>query len=442
MREEEFEIVVMGAGSAGSAVAAFLAEAGLRVALVERRRMSDAGARWVNGIPHWMFSRAGVALPEAPERVDGDFELLSYSPTGQSSFRVNISPVWNVDMGLLVDRLQTRALTAGVVPFERASLLSVDSVDDRPVSVLIELGPQSTSQHRTLIKLKARLFVDATGLSQALLKRVTLRRYCPTPTGSELCTAAQQVFEIQDRDGVAEFLKLNRIASGNGIFWNGIEGGFSTLCLFMSQKLDHFSILTGTLYDGNYLLATQVAQRFLKAHSWVGPRISIGSGLIPIRAPYERFVSPGVALVGDAACQVFPLHGSGVGSGLIGARILADAVAGRSDPGDLIGLEHYQKEFWRELGDKHYAYDCLRRVIQKLSAEEMELLMRYKIISSVSYWAGLEQKMPSITASEMISLISGMLKVPRLGLRLAPALKPMLARMVRRMFGTHKAFQN
>ena len=61
---------------------------------------------------------------------------------------------------------------------------------------------------------------------------------------------------------------------------------------------------------------------------WLGESISGGSGVIPLRRPYARFTAPGLALVGDAACQVFPAHGSGIGMGLIAGRMLADAVAG------------------------------------------------------------------------------------------------------------------
>jgi flavin-dependent dehydrogenase len=46
-----FDAVVVGAGTAGSAFALFLALAGLRVALVESRPLGEAGAHWVNGVP-------------------------------------------------------------------------------------------------------------------------------------------------------------------------------------------------------------------------------------------------------------------------------------------------------------------------------------------------------------------------------------------------------
>ena len=57
------DVVVVGAGTAGAAAAAFCAERGLKTICVERAPLDRAGAAWVNGVPAWAFSRAGLAQP-------------------------------------------------------------------------------------------------------------------------------------------------------------------------------------------------------------------------------------------------------------------------------------------------------------------------------------------------------------------------------------------
>ena len=71
--ELSVDVVLVGAGSSGAAAAAFLAERGASVA-VDRaaRRSTQAGARWVNGVPRAAFREAGVDLPgpgRAPRRA-------------------------------------------------------------------------------------------------------------------------------------------------------------------------------------------------------------------------------------------------------------------------------------------------------------------------------------------------------------------------------------
>lgn len=71
------DLAIVGAGTAGAAVAALGARAGLDVVCLERRALGDAGARWVNGVPAWCFQAAGLDLPadeelrapDRPERV-------------------------------------------------------------------------------------------------------------------------------------------------------------------------------------------------------------------------------------------------------------------------------------------------------------------------------------------------------------------------------------
>ena len=72
----KFDAVVAGAGSAGTAAALALARTGMKVALLEGRRRSKGGARWINGVPPWFFDRLGVARPR---------DRLSARPRAQGS---------------------------------------------------------------------------------------------------------------------------------------------------------------------------------------------------------------------------------------------------------------------------------------------------------------------------------------------------------------------
>ena len=61
------DVLIVGAGTAGAAAALFCARRGLSVVCLDRRPLDEAGARWVNGVPRWVFGAVGLAPPLPPE---------------------------------------------------------------------------------------------------------------------------------------------------------------------------------------------------------------------------------------------------------------------------------------------------------------------------------------------------------------------------------------
>ena len=67
MSVEQIDLLIVGLGTAGAAAAALCAERGLRVVGLERRSLDASGARWVNGVPRWIFEHCGLASPGPSE---------------------------------------------------------------------------------------------------------------------------------------------------------------------------------------------------------------------------------------------------------------------------------------------------------------------------------------------------------------------------------------
>ena len=116
---QKVDVLVAGVGSAGAAVAAACAEAGLRVLAVDRRPLEKAGACWVNGVPVWAFEAAGVALPVAPELRERGASLHMVAGWGPDKLVLDIQ-VLEVDMRLLTRRLQNTERTRGAELFGEA----------------------------------------------------------------------------------------------------------------------------------------------------------------------------------------------------------------------------------------------------------------------------------------------------------------------------------
>jgi menaquinone-9 beta-reductase len=379
------DVAVVGAGATGAACAAFLAEAGFSVVCLERRALADAGARWVNGVPRAAFAAAGVAQPQAPEYLGGPspFHLIVASRalggaararerapgTSAPALTIRDHDVIHVDMRHLVARMQARAREAGVQLREHTAALGWDGE-----ALATSAGP-----------VHARWVVDASGLTGARL----LGQPVVPPT--ELCAAAQAVFEIADRAGAAAFLDAASALPGEAVGVVGVAGGYSVLNIYVDHELATVSVLTGSIPALGYPSGKAILDRFVAEHAWVGARQFGGAAAIPLRRPYDRIADERVALLGDAACQVFPAHGSGVGAGLMAARMLADTLsAGRP-------LREYEIAWQRRHGALLASFDALRRWTQSLDGDAVVRLFASGLAEPELMKAGLNQERPRLS---------------------------------------------
>ena len=157
-------------------------------------------------------------------------------------------------------------------------------------------------------------------------------------------------------------------------------------------------------------------------HRWIGEPIFGGAGLIPLRRPYSRFTAPGVALVGDSACHMFPAHGSGIGISLVAGTMLAEAATSGDDCGSADSLWAYQSAFLREHGGTLAAYDLIRRMGSRLGSEGVAAMFDAGLIRAESTRAGLEQRWWTPPPAQLAALAPRLLGRPLLAAKVLPTL--------------------
>jgi flavin-dependent dehydrogenase len=408
----DFDAIVLGAGTAGAATALHLARHSFSVALIDHRAPSKAGARWVNGVPLWMFDAAGIDRPRSPElRAHGAFVV--HGVGGHQHIRLDAAPVHPVDMRLLVERLHAEAVQEGVTLLAPAHMLSLShDADGRPVALELAHG----GRRRTL---RAALFVDASGLGAALRARTpALGMHCPPVPRQHLCSAAQAVHTVGDLAGARAALDAAGAHLGDVICTLGLDGGYST-ANYAVDAHGHVDLLAGAIAEPGRRSGPAILAGLRKQHPWIGERVFGGAGAIPLRRPYDRLTAPGLALVGNAACQVFAAHGSGIGIGMIAARMLAEAVSGYEDPGSAKALWGYQARFHRKWGGLLAGYDLFRRATQALTGEEADQLMHAGLVTPENMHAALDERLVLPQLGELFQLGGGALKRPRLTARFA-----------------------
>ena len=159
--------------------------------------------------------------------------------------------------------------------------------------------------------LRARWIVDASGLAGARLldqPRVAPRRPVRGRAGGPR--------GHRSRAAAASSSRAQGVPPGEVLGLVGVAGGYSVLNVRLHHGGATIGILTGSIPSLGFPSGKAILDEFVAQHPWVGPRVFGGSGAIPLRRAHDRLADDRVALLGDAGCQVFPAHGSGIGAGL------------------------------------------------------------------------------------------------------------------------------
>lgn len=387
-------VVVVGGGTAGAAAARAIARRGLEVVLLERGPLAEAGARWVNGVPLWCFDAGDVPRPVAPELrgPEGRFHLI----VGWGPERVTVGDrgTASVDMRHLVARLQADAAAAGAELREKVTVRGwvSDGVLDTTA------GP-----------VKCDVVVDAAGLGGSDLA------WTPEVSRDDLCTAAQEVRIVRDRAGAAAWAERVGVAEGEFACFTGVAGGYSIVSVQWTG--DEVSILTGSVPADGVPSGRKLLDDFVRENTWIGARIFGGSRAIPLRPPQLRLATGRLARIGDAACQVYGAHGSGIGVQLIAAKVLADALA------DGRGVLGYEKEWQRRWGGELAGSALFAAFSRTISTDEIRGLVQAGLIAPWTTLPTLEQRDPGRPPiREIPRLMRGIARERRVIRKLAPVL--------------------
>jgi digeranylgeranylglycerophospholipid reductase len=110
-----------------------------------------------------------------------------------------------------------------------------------------------------------------------------------------------------------------------------------------------------------------------------GSIVEVNGGGVPVGALMENMVMDNFMIVGDAAHQVNPIHGGGIGESFVAGRIAAEVATRAIKKGDTSknSLSEYNRLWWKERGEKLQKLVKLREVTESLSDEELDWLAEY-----------------------------------------------------------------
>ena len=370
--EKSFDVIVAGGNVAGASTAFDLASKGLRVLLVERRSQARVGSRSCgDGIDRYQFEKLGLPIPR------GEFILreVEHAYLNSPDRKVRLR---GETAGIAIDRfglnqyLVRRALDAGVQMADRTE--ATGPIIEEGHVVGVHCRP---SRGGDAFRVLAPVTVDATGwrarLRQAVPADWPMTEVVPH---SEMALAYRE--ERRRPEPVEDLLveaTFDFEIAPQGLYW--VADRTETLV----------NVGIGMQWvPGIPNPRTQIHKEVLPKYPGLANTTEIrsGAGVIPNRRPIDCPVGPGIVAIGDAACQVQPMTGSGIGASMYAAGLLSEVVTVALETTKTPAMEDlfpYAHRYHTSYGTDQAANQILRTSLQALTNAQLNRLMGSGIVS-------------------------------------------------------------
>ncbi|MEE9573351.1 MAG: NAD(P)/FAD-dependent oxidoreductase [Candidatus Neomarinimicrobiota bacterium] len=347
--KNEYDIIVVGAGPAGSMAARYAAEQGVSVMLLEKDRDVGYPVRCGEAI-----SKAGVE-----EFIDSNEIWIKAHITKFSFIAPDETEVLlqfdSEQEGYVLERrifdyeLAKTAAITGAQILTRVYVNGLLFDDDKVAGVKYEHNGEQK-------ELKAKIVIAADGVESRVGRWAGLKTHIDF-RDMECCT--QITAANINIDPNTLYFYFGEEFAPEGYFWIFPKGdNIANIGLGVSGMI------------GKKKSAQSFLNSFLEKYYPQAPILTTIAGGVPSTVTLDKISAPGIALVGDSARQVNPLSGGGIASGMIGGSI-AGRIAGEAIiMNNIDHLLTYDKAWHDRLGKRHEVFNRIKEGIFSFSDEK------------------------------------------------------------------------
>ena len=345
--KNEYDIIVVGAGPAGSMAARFAAEQGVSVLMLEKDRDVGYPVRCGEAI-----SKAGVEefIPSNEIWIKAHINKFSLNAPDGTEVIIEFQ-----DSGYMLERrifdyeLAKTASKAGAEILTRAYVNGLIFDDNKVAGVKYEFRGEQK-------EVRAKVVIAADGVESRVGRWAGLKTHVDF-RDMECCT--QITASNITVDPEALYFYFGKNVAPNGYFWVFPKG----------PDIANIGLGVGGMV-GKQKSALSFLNDFMENHYPNASVLTSIAGGVPCSITLEKISAPGLILVGDAARQVNPLSGGGIASGMIGGSI-GGKIAGESVKNNKPDLVLTYDKAWRErLGKRHELFNNIKNGIYNFSDEK------------------------------------------------------------------------
>jgi digeranylgeranylglycerophospholipid reductase len=371
MSKKLYDLVIIGAGPAGSTVARLAADNGLSVLMIDKRQELGAPIQCSGAVSRHALEEVAIT-PDEEFIHEAIYGFGIFNQVGEATridYRQLKGEEYGVGagkkpLGYVVDRrrfdryLMTQAERAGAEVWLKTEGLGYEVDPDGGCRVHVRRFNEAQA-------IKCRVVVGADGLQSQVGKWAGLRTHIKL---TELASCLQVIVDQVETEGLLEIITGHEWAPG-GYAWVFPKGhGYAEVGLGV--------IRTMTPDNARVHLDRFMKESFFKDRFKNARVLEIQGGGVPLAAPLKIQYADNMILTGDAARHVNPITGGGIHTALSGGRIAADYLTQLIRSGaqpSAENLKGYQDQWLEQLGNKMWKlYHTKSAIFKNKNIEERD----------------------------------------------------------------------
>ena len=368
----KYDIIIVGAGTGGALAAKTTAKLGLNTLLLERKPAESVGDKVCGDAAEQRdFDQLNIALPKGDELENTIKASNLYSPdqrvcrslseTGSAGFIIN-----RIKFG---QRLLNEARDTGLEFYDQIMVLKPKFSQGAVVGV--EAKDMRTGAQK---EFESNVVIDASGFHSPLRKAMTSPYIESEIEPNDYIICYREILQVggMDWDPHCIHIFLSQEKAPGGYLW------------YFPESENKVNLGIGVYADPKYKVKEYYKHYCLPMAQEPIEIIHQGGGVVPVRRPLWSLVESGIMFVGDAACQVNPLHGGGIGSSMRAGIYAAETAADAIEIGDcsIDGLWAYNKRYAKDQGGNFASLDLLRIAIQRFTDNELNFGLHRGLLSN------------------------------------------------------------
>jgi digeranylgeranylglycerophospholipid reductase len=353
----KYDVIVVGAGPAGSATAKAVAEKGAEVIVLEKR--AEIGVPVQCGEAFGKTGMTNAGIKPSPKWIA---KKLKYSclvsPNGSKICFKNDAYV--IERRIFDKHLAVQAAKAGAQYKVRANVLDLKKTNGKFDKVVVESFGEKE-------EFKGKIVVGADGFNSKVARWTDMARSLSTKYSATGLQYEMVNMDLESHE--TEYIFFGRDVAPGGYAWIFPKGKD------VANVGLGFTTETREPKNAFYYLKKFVKENEMTKNA---TPINIVAGGIPLIHPLKRTVKENVLLVGDAARQIYSLAGAGIGYSLlcggIAGDIAGDAISEGAATEDR--LMEYDKEWRSRFGKELELAFQVKEIVIEFTDEELDKLAK------------------------------------------------------------------
>ncbi|MFX1593962.1 MAG: geranylgeranyl reductase family protein [Promethearchaeota archaeon] len=412
-----YDIVIVGAGTSSTIAARFAAANGLKVCLIDANKKEKIGNKACGDVVlASIFDFLKIDPPQGNEILSMKKVIKLYDSDLQDHLTVNM-PIYLVDRLRFGQNFLNNALDSGVAEFldnSKVMDLTYKNGNVNGVTVRLKTGEKIT--------INAKIVIDGSGAHSIVRKKIKSEIIQNEISKDDLVICYREIIQFNDnlrpklpRDSLTVVFDSDNVPGG--YFWYFPKSD-TVANLGLGVLLNQKSNLSD-IYQ-NFVLNKILSLRNYKI-------LTSSGDIVPIRRPLPSCADNGIMFIGDAGCHVNTASGGGIHTGMkagyYAAMVAKKAI--EAEDYSLNKLWDYNCLLMNDFGIGHATNDVARLLLQHTTTDDFNYIVKKKLIDDNEITQMYYGKIISPSIKQVVSKLFKGISKPKLLLKLNYLLKQM-----------------